>query len=380
MAIATSCDSSNGRDLVYQTEILQGVSRSFAFTIPQLPHPLRDVVANAYLLCRIADTIEDEPALSPELKRECFRRYVATVEGREDAAAFARELTPLLSPATTGSERDLVANIPRVVRITHGFNPVQRRAIERCVRIMKSGMAEFQQNASLEGLNDLPHLDRYCYYVAGVVGEMLTDLFCDYSEEIGRRRDDLFALSTSFGQGLQMTNILKDLWDDRSRGVCWLPRDVFSSFGFDLRALSPGRADPEFVQGLFALVAIARQHLANALRYTLLIPAHETGIRRHCLWALGMAILTLRRIHAMPHFRNGQDVKISRASVKAVVVCTSALARSNPSLKLLFAASTRGLPGAGHPVMIPAAPATAPPRVRGDAAAGDDGPNKETPQ
>ena len=348
MANATSCNSSHGRDLVYQTEILQGVSRSFAFTIPQLPNPLRDAVANAYLLCRIADTIEDEPALSPELKREYFQRYIGVVEGREDAAAFARELTARLSPATTRNERDLVANAARVVRITHGFPPAQRIAMERCVRIMKRGMAEFQHKASLEGLSDLPNLDRYCYYVAGVVGEMLTELFCDYSEEIGARRDDLFALSTSFGQGLQMTNILKDLWDDHGRGVCWLPRDVFSSFGFELSSLSPGQSDPRFVKGLFELVAIASQHLTNALRYTLLIPSHETGIRRHCLWSLGMAVLTLRRIHATPNFSNGQDVKISRASVKGVVVVTSALARSNPALELLFAAFTRGLPRAGQ--------------------------------
>ena len=144
---------------------------------------------------------------------------------------------------------------------------------------------------------------------------MLTELFCDYSEEIGARREDLFALSTSFGQGLQMTNILKDLWEDRSRGVCWLPQDVFSSSGFELRALSPGQADPGFIRGLFELVGIARHHLTNALRYTLLIPARETGIRRYCLWSLGMAVLTLRRIHATPGIPKrpgGQDIASQR--------------------------------------------------------------------
>jgi len=347
MVNAALCNTLHGSDLVYQADILQGVSRSFAFTIPQLPDALRDVVGNAYLLCRIADTIEDEPALSAAQKREFSQRYVGVVEGREDPAAFARDLGALLSPSTTERERDLVANTARVVRITRGFRAPQRAALERCVRIMTRGMAEFQQKASLAGLNDVPHLDRYCYYVAGVVGEMLTELFCDYSEEIGARREDLFALSTSFGQGLQMTNILKDLWDDRNRGVCWLPRDVFSSFGFELRSLAPGQADPKFVKGLFELVAIARYHLTNALRYTLLIPSHETGIRRHCLWSLGMAVLTLRRIHATPTFRSGREVRISRRSVKAVVVATSALTRSNSALELLFGALTRGLPHAG---------------------------------
>ena len=331
-------------DLAYQTGILQGVSRTFALTIPQLPDPLRDVVGNAYLLCRIADTIEDEPALSVAQKQAFSEHFVEVVAGREAAERFARELHPLLSCAMLENEHDLIANTARVVRITHGFRVLQRDALERCVRIMSRGMAEFQRNATIEGLDDLLHLDRYCYHVAGVVGEMLTELFCDYSAEIGERREELLRLSVSFGQGLQMTNILKDVWDDQRRGACWLPRDVFRSAGFELRSLSTGRTGPGFVEGLLDLVAIARHHLANALRFTLLIPARETGIRRFCLWALGMAVLTLRRIHARPAFTDSREVKISRRSVRATVIVTNTLARSDPALKLLFEVFTRRLP------------------------------------
>ncbi len=332
------------RDLAYQAEILQGVSRTFALTIPQLPAPLRDAVGNAYLLCRVADTIEDEAALSAAQKRAFSERWVGVVEGSEQAEAFAEDLGALLTRSATGSERDLITNVARVVRITESLSFRQRRAMLRCVKIMTSGMAEFQEGASLEGLSDLKHLDRYCYHVAGVVGEMLTELFCDYSEEIDARREELFALSASYGQGLQMTNILKDIWEDRSRGACWLPRSVFLAAGFDLRSLSPGQADPGFVEGLNRLIAIAARHLANALRYILLIPAHETGIRRFCLWALGMAVLTLRRTYATPAFGSGQEVKISRRAVKTVVVTTSALARFDSALKILFAGLGRGLP------------------------------------
>ncbi len=331
-------------DLAYQEHILQGVSRTFALTIPQLPTGLRDVVGNAYLLCRITDTIEDDPALSAGQKRAFAERFAEIVAGREEAEPFANELGALLSSAATEDERDLVANADRVIRVASGFNAAQRAALERCVRIMAGGMAEFQQNATPDGLNDVPHLDRYCYYVAGVVGEMLTELFCDYSGKINERREELLPLSVSFGQGLQMTNILKDLWDDRERGACWLPRDVFLAAGFDLRSLSEGQAHPGFVQGLSRLVGIARGHLANALRYALIIPARETGIRRHCLWALGMAVLTLRRIHATPAFRSGQEVKISRRSVWAVVIFTSILARSNRALTFLFRILTKRLP------------------------------------
>ncbi len=346
MTTSSSNGSTHG-DLAYQEHILQGVSRTFALTIPQLPDPLRDVVGNAYLLCRITDTIEDEPALSPAKKQVFSERFVEVVAGRAEPEPFASELGALLSSSTTPSEHDLIANSARVIRITSGFSTAQRSALERCVRIMSRGMAEFQQGATPAGLDDLPHLDRYCYHVAGVVGEMLTELFCDYSAEIDRRRQELLALAVSFGQGLQMTNILKDVWDDRRRGSCWLPRDVFLRAGFELGSLPAGKDHPGFVAGLLELVGIARRHLANALRFILLIPSRETGIRRHCLWALGMAVLTLRRIHATPRFRDGQEVKISRRSVWAVTVITSALVRSNLALKVLFEALTRGLPRAG---------------------------------
>ncbi|NET50636.1 MAG: squalene/phytoene synthase family protein, partial [Merismopedia sp. SIO2A8] len=38
-------------------------------------------------------------------------------------------------------------------------------------------------------------MNRYCYYVAGVVGEMLTELFCDYSDKIAPRRAPMMELA-----------------------------------------------------------------------------------------------------------------------------------------------------------------------------------------
>ncbi len=325
--------------------MLRGVARSFALTIAQLPDALRDAGSNLYLLCRIADTIEDEPTMSPSRKEAFSARWVEVVEGRAEADPFARELGACLSSSATGPERRLVAAAARVVDITRGLRSPQQRALERCVRIMTRGMVAFQHGATPHGLRDMSRLNRYCYHVAGVVGETLTELFCDYSDEIEGRREELLPLSVSFGQGLQMTNVLKDIWEDQRRGVCWLPRDVFRDAGIDdLRTLSPGGADPRFVTGLTRLLAITHQHLANALRYILILPARETAIRRSCLWPLGLAVLTLRRIHATPGFRNGRQVKVPRRSVWAVAAATGMLARSNPALDALFHGLTRGLP------------------------------------
>jgi len=331
-------------DIEYQAQILPGVSRTFALTIPVLPQRLAEVVTNAYLLCRIADTIEDDVGLDNEQKSRFHERFIRVVEGLEPAGPFAAELAPLLSDRVLPAERDLVENTPAVIRVTHGFLPQERDALTRCVRVMCAGMPEFARNRSLKGLDDLEEMASYCYYVAGVVGEMLTELFLLHCPELERHRERMMQLAVSFGQGLQMTNILKDIWDDRSADACWLPRSVFGSGSFSLERLEDAHLSPSFKEGLFHLLGVAHAHLRNALEYTCLIPKRETGIRRFCLWAIGLAVLTLRKIHRNPGFRSGAEVKVSRRTVKATVVTTNLTLMSNRAIRLMFERAAEGLP------------------------------------
>ncbi len=336
-------------DLTFQEESLQEVSRTFALTIPQLPAGLDTVVGNAYLLCRIADTIEDDSGLSGAQKREFSDRFIALLHDGEDAQAFARELHARLTASTQSAEHALVLQTPRVLRITRGFPRAQQAQLERCVRIMSQGMAEFQNRSDHAGLPDLAAFDRYCYRVAGVVGELLTELFCDYSPHIARHRHRLLPLSISFGAALQMTNILKDVWEDRQRGACWLPRDLFARHGCDLRHLEHNRADAAFRAAMREMIGIAHGHVRNAMGYLFLIPAHETGIRRFCLWALGMAVLTLRKVNANRGYTSGQRVKISRAAVRRTIALSNRFCANDTMLRTLLWLTTRGLPPANMP-------------------------------
>ena len=93
-------------DEVYQDQILPHVSRTFALTIPQLPPALCTPVTNAYLLCRIADTIEDEPALSAPETLAFLSRFSAVVAGTGEPRALARDLESRLSERTLATERD----------------------------------------------------------------------------------------------------------------------------------------------------------------------------------------------------------------------------------------------------------------------------------
>ncbi|MDB6088753.1 MAG: Squalene/phytoene synthase [Gammaproteobacteria bacterium] len=335
---------SSSSDEGYQDRVLPHVSRTFALTIPQLPPALRTPVTNAYLLCRIADTIEDETAPSAAATLVLLQRFVAVVWGKEDAALLAQDVVPQLSERTLPAERDLVLNMGRVIAVTARLDDQQRVAIQRCVEVMCSGMHQFQQTASLRGLPRSTDLDDYCYYVAGVVGQMLTELFCSYSATVRLQRGPLQELAVSFAQGLQMTNILKDVWEDRSRGACWLPQEVFTRHGIDLAQLSPGHGDTPFDAGMRELVGVAHAHLRNALAFTLLIPAEEAGIRRFCLWAIGLAVLTLRRIADTPGFTSGAQVKVSHAAVALTQISTNVAVRSNWLLKVLFKWAARGVP------------------------------------
>lgn len=339
-----SAETGHFTDEEYQEYILQGVSRTFALTIPELPPRLHKTVGNAYLLCRITDTIEDVVSLTPGQKGEFSQQFIGVVAGEVPAERFSENLLPLISENIPEAEHDLIKNTPRVIRLTHSFSKAERRAMHRCVKIMAEGMSFFQANKNANGLKDLQHLDRYCYYVAGVVGEMLTDLFCEYSAGAANNKAKLMSLAVSFGQGLQMTNILKDIWEDYSRGACWLPRDLFQQHGFDLSELSSGKPSEAFSDTLGELIAIAHAHLRNALSYILLIPKEEEGIRRFCAWAVGMALLTLKKINNNRNYISGNEVKISRRSVKTTIIASNLALGSNIMPKLLFKITASGLP------------------------------------
>lgn len=328
----------------FQHEMLAGVSRTFALTIPCLPEPLRTTVTNGYLLCRIADTIEDEPALDLETKRGFSRRFCELLRGEGSASAFSTDLVPLLSASTLPAERELIAHADLILSVTHRLGEDEQYALRDCIVVMSGGMHRYQCQAGRHGLRDLSDLDHYCYYVAGVVGEMLTRLFCAYSPEINKHRGELLRLAPSFGQGLQMTNILKDVWEDRQRGACWLPRSQFESGSQHIEDL-PAQIDPaEFEVGLRNLISVAGAHLKNALAYTLIIPRHERGIRRFCLWALGLAVLTLRKINRNPGYRSGQEVKVTRFTVRTVVALGTLFAGSDRMLRWLYHRAASGLP------------------------------------
>ena len=180
--------------------------------------------------------------------------------------------------------------------------------------------------------------------MAGVVGEMLTELLLDHDPQLRAQRDYLMRLAVSFGQGLQMTNIVKDQWEDHEHGVCWLPQDVFSRYQVQLQSLHAGAHEGNYAGAMAELIGVAHAHLRRALEYTLMIPVRHGGFRRFCLWSIGLAVLTLRKLQQNLDFCHGAQVKISRRAVACTLTLTRLSGNSNAGLGWLFATAARGLP------------------------------------
>ena len=72
-------------------------------------------------------------------------------------------------------------------------------------------------------------------------------------------------------------------------------------------------------------------------------------MRKFCLWAIGMALLTLRKIHRNPGFSSGREVKISRRSVMTTVALTKTFVSNDRWLRRLFNIAAAGLPPAQFP-------------------------------
>ncbi|MDO6462332.1 phytoene/squalene synthase family protein [Granulosicoccaceae sp. 1_MG-2023] len=328
---------------VFQRQMLACVSRSFALTIPRLPPSLSRVVGNAYLICRLADVIEDDPRISQAQTASLLALMIQILQGNARHGAFAARVLPLLGAETKSPERRLVAGAEKIFRLYASLPESSQQAILQCVTDMTCGMRTFAPEGRY-GLADQASLDAYCYCVAGVVGQMLTRLFCDYADDIAVRRPQLQALSVSFGEALQLTNILKDIWDDLDRGYCWLPRDRFTAAGVNLDHLARGTQNPAFAKCQAELVALAHGHLANALEYTLLIPPRHRDIRIFCLWAIFLALPTLRKVHASADAPGLQPNKISKIQALLLTRLTALTAGSDTAQRLLFRSLGAGLP------------------------------------
>lgn len=313
--------------LEQQQAYLQQVSRTFALTIPLIKGKTADIVANAYLLCRIADTAEDDPRAPLSVKTAWLRRFASFMQAGfaddRELASLRDEAAVFLKDGAVPCEYKLSCDLPEVIARTRTYPDNIRQIIGRGVAILSEGMA-----AELEGvtISTLADVDRYCYFVAGVVGEMLACLF--QAIRPCAQPQLLLQLGVSFGEGLQLVNILKDRSEDSKRAVSFLPPVPGTNSAADAFILH--------------YCALAQGHLLDGADFVCALPRSLYGVRVFCMVNLAMAVLTLRNIAHNPQGTQ-QALKITRAEVKSAVLWSSVCACSNTLSRWYLKKLGRGL-------------------------------------
>lgn len=308
--------------------ILPRVSRTFALSIRLLPGTLGDAVRDAYLLCRIADTIEDAPGVSAAEKAALLDVLSASFE--DDASLGA--LTDRF--ATIGGEPahvELARHADDVFIAYAALPEATRRHVRHWVREMIRGMRKFVL-AYPNGIRiqSLDEYKEYCYYVAGTVGYLLTDLWHEHSRSIDARRHvALRERCRAFAEALQTVNILKDVARDATHeNSIYIPEQLLQRHGSTHASILAGAPS---AAALETLVQLAWRDLDEATSYLLMLPRRALAIRLFCALPLLFAYATLRDLTRSSH----AITKISRGEVKSITLLSVLGVWSNTAMSWL---------------------------------------------
>lgn len=256
--------------------ILKLTSRTFYIPITLLNRQLKLTVASAYLCMRAIDEIEDHETINAAAKEKLLRDTEGLLlkDGAFDKEQYALLIAPYEKelPEVTVRLADWLVVCPEGIR-----EKVQAYTAE-----MAGGMADWvKKDWHVETKADL---DDYTYYVAGLVGVLLSEIWYWYD---GTETDQ--DLAVGFGRGLQAVNILRNQDEDyEERGVRFIPEGWKRADVFDY----------------------ARQNLADADAY--LEQIKTKNIKLFCRIPLALAKRTLKAME------QGKE-KISRQEVEEVV-------------------------------------------------------------
>jgi farnesyl-diphosphate farnesyltransferase len=305
----------------YCINMLPKVSRTFAPTIQKLPRPLVLQLTVAYLLCRIADTIEDSAILTIKKKQKLLGHY-ADLLVRENAPntlqTFMKHIDAL---PQQGTDDELLHHVPLILAVYHTFPKKVRTGTSTWVAEMVSGMRTYVQSkysSSQNFLKTLKDLDEYIYYVAGTVGNLVTTLFSLYSRHITHTiAQHLKKYAESFGKGLQMVNIIRDMPDDWKHNRSYMPNELLHKYDLTRQSIFDRHNVQRSKKMLEELIEMALSYLDASLQYITTIPKAERNMRLSCMLPVFWALQTLRAIKKnINTFFEKEKIKISRAIIR----------------------------------------------------------------
>ncbi|CAG7616972.1 hypothetical protein PAECIP111802_00349 [Paenibacillus allorhizosphaerae] len=187
--------------------MLKSTSRTFYIPISRLEPGLKEAVSSAYLCMRAIDEIEDHSELARQTKAELLDGISQALQSQrlQDISKLLSPYETTLPPVTLQLE-DWLLFCPESIAPN----------VYRYIAMMSEQMAGWvRSNWTIHTEEDL---DRYTYSVAGMVGEMLSELW----EWHDGTKSDL-TKAVAFGRGLQAVNIIRNRTEDLERGVDYYP-------------------------------------------------------------------------------------------------------------------------------------------------------------
>ena len=309
-------------------EITRAEAHNFAYGIRLLPREQRQALSAVYATARRIDDIGDGdgPAADRQRALEALRACLGTIEGRRShprrphTGPLPPHSSPAPSPAPGAVPLRASASPPSTRDDAPLEGPVLTALADAAARlpIPLDAFDDLIDGclADVEGrrYDTFEEVVGYCRRVAGSVGRLSVGVYNPLL------LDDAEPLADDLGVALQLTNILRDLREDRLMGRVYLPQEDLDRFGCTLDVGPDGAiTDPP---GHFdALVRFeARRAEAWYARGLTLLPLLD---RRSAACTAAMAGIyhrLLGRIAAGPSAVRGQRLSLSTPAKVSVAV------------------------------------------------------------
>lgn len=297
------------KDLKFCYEVLQDVSRSFAAVIMTLNQELRDTVAMFYLVLRALDTVEDDMSIPLARKKEILPKF-------HEKLLDPTEAVRVFGIGDNPREKELLEKFDCCTRECLKLKKEYQVVISDICERMAHGMLELLE-PDIEVISTEDY-ERYCHYVAGLVGHGLTRLFAASGLEDPSIAKDL-TLANSMGLFLQKVNITRDYFEDivQEPPRMWWPKDIWGMFAPQLADLKKPGMEHRARECLNAMVTNALQHVPDCLAY--MATLKEPTVFQFCAIPQVMAIATLTELYN--NYTTYHDkVKISKGATCKIIV------------------------------------------------------------
>ncbi|XP_051730259.1 squalene synthase-like isoform X1 [Ctenopharyngodon idella] len=280
---------------------LNQTSRSFAAVIQALDGELRHAVCIFYLVLRALDTVEDDMTIPLEKKVPLLHDFHTFLYQPEWCFTESRE-----------KDRRVLEDFPTISVEFRNLGQEYQDVISDICHRMGVGMAEFLEKK----VASMKEWDKYCHYVAGLVGIGLSRLFsASQLEDVEVGRDT--ELANSMGLFLQKTNIIRDYLEDQQQGRAFWPQEAWSQFASRLEDLAQPQHLSSALSCLNLLVTDALRHVPDVIAY--LSRLRNQSVFNFCAIPQVMAIATLSACYNNPQVFQGV-VKIRKGQAVTLMM------------------------------------------------------------